>query len=171
MIHKFPNNSEKPIGGVSRTLNDAEKNYSVTNKEGLAIVFGIKKFFHYLYGNQFTIRTDHKPLLGLFGPEKGIPEISSARVQRWVIFMSAFTYNMEHISGKNNQLAESFSRLPSSCTEVTEEEYFEINFGELKKFVDYDVVLKETLNDMVLNKVKNCIKSNCWSNIVYRNQI
>ena len=59
-----------------------QKNYSQLEKEGLAIVFGIKKFHNYLFGQRFTLCTDHKPLQSLLHGSKAIPTIASARIQR-----------------------------------------------------------------------------------------
>ena len=64
LAHKLPDGSERPIGYASRSLNAAEKNYSQLEKEGLACVFGVKRFFSYLFGHTFQLITDHKPLLG-----------------------------------------------------------------------------------------------------------
>ena len=47
---------------ASRKLNSAESRYSPTEGEALAIVFGLKRFAHLLYGQSVRIRTDHKPL-------------------------------------------------------------------------------------------------------------
>ncbi len=66
LSRRMPDGTEKPTGFASRTLNAAEKNYSQLDKEGLAVIFGVKKFHKYLYGWKFTIITDHKPLLSLF---------------------------------------------------------------------------------------------------------
>ena len=60
---------DRPIAFGSRTLNKAELNYSTTEKECLAIVFGTKLFRPYVYGRTFTIVTDHKPLQWLFNCE------------------------------------------------------------------------------------------------------
>lgn len=60
------NRTEKPIGFVSRTLTPTEGKYLQLDKEGLAVIFGIKRFHKYLYGRNFTIITDHKPLISLF---------------------------------------------------------------------------------------------------------
>ena len=49
LAHKFPDGSEKPIAFASRTLSPAEKGYSQLEKEGLACVFGVKKFHEYLF--------------------------------------------------------------------------------------------------------------------------
>lgn len=53
---------ERPIAYASRKLNKAELNYSTTEKELLAIIFGVKTFRCYLYGKRFTIITEHRPL-------------------------------------------------------------------------------------------------------------
>ena len=77
LSHRMENGTERPIGYVSRSLNDAERNNSTLEKESLAIIFGVKKFHQFLYGNAFTIKTDHKPLEGLLNEKKGIPTLAA----------------------------------------------------------------------------------------------
>ncbi len=60
------NGEERPVAFASHTLNPAEKKYSHLEKEGLAIIFAVKKFHHYIYERHFTIESDHKPLSFLF---------------------------------------------------------------------------------------------------------
>ena len=84
LSHRMEDGSEKPISFASRTLVDAETRYSQLDKEGLAIIFAIKKYHQYIFGRKVTIITDHKPLLGLFHPTKTIPQMASPRVQRWI---------------------------------------------------------------------------------------
>lgn len=112
LSHRMEDGSEKPISYVSRTLTAAEKGYSQLEKEGLAVVFAVKRFHHYLFGRPFTIFTDHKPLMGLFSETKGIPPMASARIQRWALTLSAYQYSIEYKAGSDNANADAFSRLP-----------------------------------------------------------
>ena len=82
LSHQMPDGTEKPVGFVSRTLTETEKKYSQIEKEGLACVFGVRKFDAYLFGRHFTLQTDHKPLMTLFNETKGIPVQASARIKR-----------------------------------------------------------------------------------------
>ena len=71
-------------------LSAAERNYAQIEREGLAIIFGLKKFHLYLLGTQFTLITDHKPLTHIFGPASGIPPLGAARIQRWALILSGY---------------------------------------------------------------------------------
>ncbi len=108
--------SEKPIAYASRTLSAAEKNYSQLEKEGLAVVYGVKKFHHYLYGQKFIIESDHQPLSHLFNEKKQIPVLASARIQRWALTLSTYTYSIRYKAGKSLSNADALSRLPRSQT-------------------------------------------------------
>ena len=87
LSHHYSNEEEKPIAFASRSLGAAEKKYSQLEKEGLAIVFGVKKFHQYLYGRRFTILSDHKPLQHIFKETSAIPPLPSARIQRWALLL------------------------------------------------------------------------------------
>lgn len=70
LSHQMPNGEERPIAYASRTLTPSEQNYSQLEKEGLACIFGIKKFYDYVLGRTFDLVTDHKPLLGLLQADR-----------------------------------------------------------------------------------------------------
>ncbi len=116
LSHVLDNGEEKPIAYASRTLNSAERRYSQLEREGLAIIFGVKKFHNYLYGRRFTIESDHQPLSYLFSETKGIPVLVSARIQRWALTLAAYQYNIRYKSGKTLNNADALSRLPRPIT-------------------------------------------------------
>ena len=109
LSHTHDDGSERPIAFASRALSDTEKRYAQIDKEALAIIFGVQKFHVYLYGRRFVLVTDHKPLVSLFGPKKAIPPLAAARLQRWAITLSAYSYDIEYKSTSEHANADSLS--------------------------------------------------------------
>jgi len=101
---------ERPNAYASRPLSLAEKNYSQIEKEGLAIVFGITKFYMCLFGRKFTLHSDHKPLLKIFSPQGSTPVLAASRLQHWAILLSSYRYDIKSSSDIAN--ADALSRLP-----------------------------------------------------------
>ena len=89
LSHVTSTGDKRPIAYASRTLNKAKGNYSQLDKEALAFVWAVEKFFH-LCGIKFTLITDHQTLKFTFNPSKGSPLLSAARQQRYPIFLSGF---------------------------------------------------------------------------------
>ena len=112
LAHSMSDGSENPISFASRSLSQAEKKDSQIDKESLAIVFGVTKFHQYLYGRNFTLFTDHKPLTHLFHPSKSVPQLASARIQRWALTLGAYSYQIKYRRGIDNSNADALSRLP-----------------------------------------------------------
>ncbi|CAK1598289.1 unnamed protein product [Parnassius mnemosyne] len=149
--------SERPVVYVSRALSDAEKHYSQIDREALAIVFCLKKLHQYLYGRRFTLRTDHKPLVSIFGPKHGIPLMAASRLQRWAITVSAYSYDIEYVSSKQN-CADGLSRLPVSvqstkkeCLDLPEQTY--LHFAQSEMLLDYNEIKKQTQRDPILGRI------------------
>ena len=122
LAHRTPEGGERPIGYVSQTLNSAERNYSQLEKEGLACIFGIKKFHSYLLGHPFELITDHRPLLALFKETGPIPAQASARIRRWSMFLSSYEYKISFRQSTAHGNADALSRLPLPDTEPHEDE-------------------------------------------------
>lgn len=128
LAHQFPTNELKPIAFVSRALTSAERNYSTIQKEALAIVFCVIKLYQYLIGIDFILQTDHKPLLAIFGENKGIPIMAAARMQRWAFILSGFNFKIRHVKGSLN-CADALSRIPQlKFDEKSSAEFRSINF-------------------------------------------
>ena len=107
---------KKPVAYASCTLTSAEVNYAQIEREALAIIFAVCKFHQYLYGRQFTLVTDHRPLCRILGHDQGIPTLAAARMQRWVLILSTYQYKLEFTPGVQNQCADCMSRLPLSSS-------------------------------------------------------
>ena len=110
--HIMPSGEERLVAFASRTLSKSERNYAQLEKEALALVFGVKKFHKFLYGRRFTLITDHKPLTTILHPEKSIPPMAAARIQRWALLLSAYQYKIEFRPTQEHANAEGLSRLP-----------------------------------------------------------
>ena len=109
--HFLLNGVERPVAYTSRTLSSAEKNYSQLDKEALALVYGVKEFHKYLFGRHFTLETDHRPLIYIFGNKKKLPQMAASRVQRWCVFLSGYDYEIKFIKRSKNKNADCLSRL------------------------------------------------------------
>ena len=99
------------IAYASRTLNPAEKNYGITELECLAIIWAVKYFRYYLYGNKFMIITDHVTLKWL---SNLISESANKRLERWKITLSKYEYEIIYRKGSNHLNADAFSCLNST---------------------------------------------------------
>ena len=174
LSHVMPDDSEKVIEMVSRTLSQAERNYSQVEKEALGIVWSIKRFHRYLYGRPFTLVTDHKPLETIFHPNKGIPQMGISRIIRWSIFLSSYQYQIKFRPTGSHGNADMCSRFPlknteseddDSCYLHGEEEAVKSVFSVHKvgdqvdrPLLDADRVAKFTRNDVILSKVTHMLK-------------
>ena len=154
--HVMPDGTERPIAFASKTLSSSERNYSQIEKEGLALIFGVKKFHTYLYGRRFTLVTDHKPLTTIFGPKKGIPAMAAARLQRWALLLAAYSYTIEFRPTNDHSNADALSRLPLNVvnTESLATESAFCNIAQLESLpVTVAKLRTHTRTDAILSKV------------------
>ena len=93
----------------SRQLRDAERKYSTYDRELLDIYLAIRHFRYFLDGITFTVCTDHKPLVDAISK---LSDPWTAKQQRHLSFISEFTTDIKHLSGKVNVVADCLSRSP-----------------------------------------------------------
>ena len=94
-----------PICYASKKLLAREQAYSVIERECLALVWAVKKFYVYLFGKQFIPETDHHPLAYL-----AKAKLNNDRVMRWALAMQPFKYMVRVVKGLENHGADFLSR-------------------------------------------------------------
>jgi len=108
-IQRLPGSSvdqEVTIAFVSKKFTDVQRRWSTTDKECYAILFSIEKLRHMLGGRRFSVRTDHACLSHWINDS-----IHSLKIQRWKLKLSEFDFDVTHIAGLQNNVADVLSRL------------------------------------------------------------
>lgn len=166
--HTYADESVKAFHHASRRLSQAEQSYSQIEKEGLAIIFAVKKFHKYIWGRRFTIFTDHRPLLVIFGSNKGVPVHTANRLQRWAIILIGYDFAIKFIGTDDFGHADILSRLiadrpPSQediiIANITIGDEVNIIEAEFSSFspVSFEIIRSETLKDDTLTVLKEYI--------------
>ncbi|KAM1359797.1 hypothetical protein ACFX11_046758 [Malus domestica] len=91
---------------ASRTLNDAQLNYSTPEKELLAVVFALDKFHSYLLGTKVIVYSDHAALKYLLTKKEAKP-----RLIHWMLLLQEFNIEIRDKKGSENVVADHLSRL------------------------------------------------------------
>jgi hypothetical protein len=89
----------------SRKLKEHEKNYATHDLELAAVVHALRKWRHYLMGKKFELRTDHNGLKYLFDQ----PTLNARQI-RWLEFLCEYDFDIKHIKGKENKVADALRR-------------------------------------------------------------
>lgn len=148
----------------NRTLTDCERKYSQTEKEALALVWAVEHFNIFLFGKEFDLVTDHKPLEILFGP-KSKP---CARIERWVLRLQSYKYRVIYKPGKTN-IADPLSRLCShSVSSIQEEDVHVHQIVENSRPVTISMedIIDSSKNDQEICNVKKGVYHNDWTESV-----
>ena len=106
LVQESDDGVEKVIQYVSHTLSNTQRKWATIEKEAYAVVFCIEKLRAYLFGSQFHVYTDHKPLLSLF-----TKALNNTKIQRWGILLAEFGATISYRSGRHNIRADMLSRI------------------------------------------------------------
>lgn len=169
--HSYPNGSIKAFHHISRRLAPAERNYSQVEKEGLGIIYAVKKFHKYIFGRRFTIYTDHRPLLSIFGGIKGVPVHTANRLQRWAIILLAYDFDIKFTRTEDFGHADVLSRLIADqpranedvvIAQITASEEKEVLSSDLTRFhgsFNFETIARESARDPDIQRVIGFISS------------
>nr|GEY73997.1 hypothetical protein [Tanacetum cinerariifolium] len=113
----------KPIHYASKTMNDAESNYTTSEKEMLAVVYAFEKFRSYLIMNKSIVHTDHSALKYLFTKKD-----AKARLLQWVLLLQEFDFKVLDTKGAENLAADHLSHLENPYKNVLDPKEINENF-------------------------------------------
>ena len=139
----------KPVAFASKSLTSAQRAYAQIEKEALAILFGCEKFHHYVYGREFVVESDHKPLETIMAkPLHAVP----MRLQRMRIRLQSYDFKVRYTPGKDIPVADALSR------HFSDEEYVDDMEAELDAHV-HMVLDNIPMSDVRLEEVRReCAK-------------
>ncbi|XP_031350539.1 uncharacterized protein K02A2.6-like [Photinus pyralis] len=136
--------NNKPVSYCSKALSDAQVNYAQIEKELLAVLYGLLKFHEYTFGRLVTIETDHKPLIAIINkPLSKCP----ARLQRIMLQLQKYQFNLVYKAGKHLIIADALSRAYINNDN-------DISLDEQLSDQVCTVIVNENISDDYLNKIQ-----------------
>ena len=118
LLHRKKDGQLKVVHYASRTLLPAEINYSRIKKEGLGLIFAVKKFHKYILRGEFKLTV---ALYCPYSAQKGIPTHSANRLERWGTILLNYSFKMEFLPFKKIPYTDGLSRLIPKIREPLEE--------------------------------------------------
>ncbi|KAL4376234.1 hypothetical protein GQ457_02G040140 [Hibiscus cannabinus] len=154
-----------PTYYASKTLNDAQVNYTTTKKEMLAVIFAFDKFRSYLIGTKVIVHTDHSAIKYMLSKKDAKP-----RLIRWILLLQEFDIEIIDRKGTENQVADHLSRLENkdiadTADEIQEaEDLAEKSTPWYADFVNYIVsgILPHQLNYQGRKRFRHNAKGYFW---------
>ena len=151
-----------PVLYISRKLTVTESKYSNIEREALAVIWACRRLEQFLLGKKFLIQTDHKPLVYIFSPELPVKSDVSPRLLKFSLKMMHYDFEIKHISGSNNVVADALSRVIN----VDDTKLPKIHFSE--PCISLELLKNETNSDRFLLDLKRRISNGNWSNVSKR---
>ena len=155
------NNDRNIIAYASNTLSPVEQRYSQTEREALVIVWSCEHFNLYLFGQEFKLVADHKPLELIFGNPNSKPP---ARIERWALRLQPYNFTVKYKPGKSNP-SDYMSRHPiysrsvksSRAAKVTEEYINFIIRNDIPNSMKLDEFETQTAKDPMLRELRTSL--------------
>lgn len=140
--------TELPIAFASKTFTKGEKNKSTIEKELTAIHWAIMYFKPYVYGRHFIVRTDHRPLIYLFGMKN-----PSSKLTRMRLDLEEYQFDIQYIKGKENIGPDTLSRIELDITDLTNlKNILQIQTRAMTKNTNQSKLIHNTSENHITNK-------------------
>ncbi|XP_058445441.1 uncharacterized protein K02A2.6-like [Malaya genurostris] len=173
LSHRLTNGQERPIAYASCAMSITQQRYPQIDKEALAIVWAVKKFFNYLYARRFTLVTDHKPLTQILHPAKSLPMLCISRMANYADYLAHFNFDIVYKSTKENINADYCSRiipipLTSDTNKLSVRERRESKVDEFDMFALHQIaqlpvraehIARETRKDSRLGRIVQLLEA------------
>ena len=134
-----------PLSYFSRKLSPTEQRYSTFDCELLAVYCAIRHFQHFLEAREFHVLTDHKPLTHNFNSK---PDRHSPQQVRQLDFISQFTIDIRHVTGRRNPVADALSHLEAN-----------IQLDQTLPTINFKTLAKAQPNDADMEKLQVKLQS------------
>jgi transposase InsO family protein len=161
LLQYKPDGTKYTVAYASRALTDTERRYSQIEREALAAVWACEHFHAYIYGSEFDLVTDNKPLeMLLRNPHSHLP----VRLERWSLRLQPYSFQVKHISGVLNP-ADYLSRYVINDTASDDDTEAYVNFTidlSVPKAMTLDEIRQHSVKDATLNVVRQHIALNSW---------
>lgn len=140
-----------PVAYASKALNDVQKNsYSQIEREMLAVLFGCERFHQFVFGQSFTIETDHKPLVSIV---KKNFDLCPPRLQRMLLRLQPYDFKLVYKKGKELYIADTLSRCTNNLNRNTIDNFdLGLNSEEIEAQI-CSVVDNVNISEDQLNKI------------------
>lgn len=170
VLVQFKGSEPRIISYASRSLSKTEQKYAQTEKEALAIVYGMERFHYYIYGREVELVTDHKALETIFGPKAK----TCARIERWVLRLQSYRYKVIYKPGKSN-IADPLSRLvvhssvsktAASSSHNDSEKYINWIISQAEpKAIKLEEISSESIKDKAIQAAKIGFSNQIWNDL------
>ena len=133
------------VSYASHQLRPHERKYPIHNLELTAVVFALKVWMHYLFGERFELYTDHKSLKYLFSQKE-----LNLRQQRWMETISAFDFEIFYHPGKANVVADALSRYLAQTLQLNWAMCMIREYKELAFLAECDITAPNELGEVFI---------------------
>ncbi|KAF4527576.1 hypothetical protein B566_EDAN015817 [Ephemera danica] len=121
VLEQLEDGEWKPVSYASRRLTETESRYAPIEREALGIVWACHKYHEFIMGKEFVVRTDHKPLVSIFG-SKNLDDMTP-RLQRLRLKLLPYSFTVEYVPGKEHHIPDWLSRSPPNVEPTVMEKY------------------------------------------------